>query len=322
MESLHHVALCGVDGAGNVVLAYGDVVNAPVFLRSSAKPFIAAAVIQSGAAERFGLEQREIAVMAGSHTGQAFHVEAVASILEKIDMPASALRCGIHPPYNAEAAAQLERAGQSPTVLHNNCSGKHAGILALCKIIGADPATYLEAANPAEQIILNFCARVSDVDAASMPIGIDGCGIPVYAVPLRNAAISFLRLATLRGVSDDDARALRIVRDAMTAFPEYVSGTGEFDARLMAAGGGNVVSKAGAEGVEAAGVVEPALGVVCKVLDGTARARGPAFLPALRRLGALSEAQLTNLADLERPIVYNRAGRAAGDIHALLKDTV
>ena len=317
MESIHHVALCAVDGAENVVLAYGDVTDAPVYLRSSAKPFIAAAVVQSGAAERFGLDRREIAVMAGSHTGQAFHVEAVASILEKIGMPASALQCGTHPPYNAEAAAQLERAGQAPSVLHNNCSGKHSGILALCKIIGADPATYLDAANPAEQIILNFCARVSGMELQSMPIGVDGCGIPVYAVPLRNAAISFLRLATLEGVSDDDARALEIVRDAMTAFPEYVSGTGEFDARLMTAGGGSIVSKAGAEGVEAAGVIEPALGVACKVLDGTARARGPAFLPALRRLGALTAAQVTNLGDLERPVVYNRAGRAVGEIHAL-----
>jgi len=117
-------------------------------------------------------------------------------------------------------------------------------------------------------------------------------------------------------VSDEDARALQVVRDAMIAFPEYVSGTGEFDCRLMQAGGGNVVSKAGAEGVHATGAIAPAAGLVCKVLDGAARARGPAVLPALRRLRALSEAQLTDLGDLERPIVYNRAGRAVGEICA------
>jgi len=316
VESIHAIAACAVDASGKTVLAYGDVDEFPVFLRSSAKPFIAAAVIEAGARERFGLEPREIAVMAGSHGGQSFHVEAVRSILRKIEMTEDALQCGVHPPYNAAAAQELERSGLPLTAVYNNCSGKHAGILALCKIMNADPATYLEAENPAEQFILEFCARVSDVKKPQMPFGVDGCGIPVYAIPLRNAALSFLRLATLDGVSSEDAAALRIVRDAMIAFPEYVSGTGEFDARLMEAGGGNVVCKAGAEGVHGVGVVNPGLGLVCKVLDGTARARGPAVLSMLKSLGTLSPEQQTKLADLERGIVYNRAGRAVGDISA------
>ncbi len=298
------------------MLAFGDIDNFPVFLRSSAKPFIAAAVIGAGARERFGLEPREIAVMAGSHGGQSFHLEAVRSILQKIDMSEDALQCGVHPPYNAAAALELERAGLLPTPMYNNCSGKHAGILALCKIMNADARTYLQLQNPAEQLILEFCARVSDVKMAEMPVGIDGCGIPVYAVPLRNAALSFLRLAEPEGLNDEDAAALAVVRDAMTAFPEYVSGTGEFDARLMEAGGGSIVCKAGAEGVHGVGVRSPGLGLACKVLDGTARARGPAVLTMLKSLGALSPAQLTKLADLERGIVYNRAGRAVGDISA------
>jgi len=309
VESIHAIAACAVDAQEKTVLAYGDVDDFPVFLRSSAKPFIAAAVIEAGARERFGLEPREIAVMAGSHFGQPFHVEAVRSILRKIDMPEDALQCGVHPPYNTAAALELERAGLPLTPIYNNCSGKHAGILALCKIMNVDARTYLEAENPAEQRILDFCARVSDVKAAQMPVAIDGCGIPVYAVPLRNGALSFLRLATLEG-------PLRVVRDAMIAFPEYVSGTGEFDARLMEAGGGSVVCKAGAEGVHGAGAANAGLGLVCKVLDGTARARGPAVLTMLKGLGVLSPAQLTKLADLEHPIVYNRAGRAVGEISA------
>ena len=316
VESIHAIAACAVDAAGKSVLAYGDVDGFPVFLRSSAKPFIAAAVIEAGARERFGLEPREIAVMAGSHGGQAFHVEAVRSILRKIEMPEEALQCGVHPPYNAAAALELERSGLPLTPIYNNCSGKHAGILALCKIMQTDPQTYLEAENPAEQCILDFCARVSDVKTAEMPIGVDGCGIPVYAVPLRNAALSFLRLATLEGVNAEDAAVLRIVRDAMIAFPEYVSATGEFDALLMEAGNGSIVCKAGAEGVHGVGVLSPGLGLVAKVLDGTARARGPAVLAMLKGLGVLSPAQQTKLADLERPIVYNRAGRAVGEIIA------
>jgi L-asparaginase II len=316
VESIHHVAACAVDSRGEPILSLGEVDEAPVFLRSSAKPFIAAAVLAAGARERFGLEPREIAVMAGSHGGQSFHVEAVRSILRKIEMPESALQCGVHPPYNAAAAQELERAGIAPTEVHNNCSGKHAGILALCKILGADPKTYLDASNPAEQRILDFCARVSGTSVGDMPIGVDGCGIPVYAVPLRNAALSFMRLATPGGVSDAEALALQTVRDAMIAFPEYVSGTGEFDARLMQTAGGSIASKAGAEGVHGVAVLPQSVGLVCKILDGAVRARGPAVLAMLRGLNLLSDAQLTKLADLERPIVYNRAGRAVGEVSA------
>ena len=231
-------------------------------------------------------------------------------------MPESALQCGVHPPYNAAAAQELERGGVAPTAVHNNCSGKHAGILALCKILGADPKTYLDASNPAEQRILDFCACVSEVPVSDMPIGVDGCGIPVYAVPMRNAALSFMRLATPGGIRDEEVVALRTVRDAMIAFPEYVSGTGEFDARLMQTADGSIASKAGAEGFHGVAALPQSVGLVCKILDGAVRARGPAVLAMLRSLQLLSDAQLTKLADLERPIVYNRAGRAVGEVGA------
>ncbi len=315
VESFHHVAACAMDAEQHVIFSAGDI-DAPVFLRSTAKPFIAAAAIAAGARERFALESREIAVMAASHTGQAFHVRAVRSILEKIGMQESALQCGAHAPYNAEAAQALERADITPTAIYNNCSGKHAGILALCKMIGADPATYLEVSNPAQQRILQLCARVSDQRVEQFELGVDGCGIPVYGTPLRNAALSFVRLATLDGMNDSDAAALQIVRAAMIAHPEYVSGTGEFDTRLMAAGRGSVVCKGGAEGVHGSAFIERGAGLVCKVLDGNSRGRAPSVLAAIRELGLLDESALSELADRERPVVYNRAGRAVGEVRA------
>ncbi|HET9096130.1 MAG TPA: asparaginase [Candidatus Baltobacteraceae bacterium] len=315
VESFHHVAACAMDAEHNVIFSAGDI-DAPVYLRSTAKPFIAAAAIAAGARERFGLEPREIAVMAASHTGQAFHVEAVRSILAKIGMSESALQCGAHEPYNAEAAAQLREAGGTPGAVHNNCSGKHAGILALCKTIGADPATYLEVVNPAQQCILELCARMSDQRVEDFALGVDGCGIPVYATPMRAAALSFMRFATLSGIDERDASALRVVRDAMTAHPEYVSGTDEFDTRLMAAGAGSVACKGGAEGVHGSAFIERGVGMVCKVLDGSSRGRAPAVLSAARQMGLLDEQALTYLADFERPIVYNRAGRAVGEVRA------
>lgn len=313
VESVHRVAACAVDASGNVLDEGGDI-ETPVFLRSAAKPFIAAAAVSAGVRERFGLEPREIAVMAASHSGEPFHVEAVLSILRKIGMDPSALQCGAHLPYDQGAAKALLDAGLEPTALHNNCSGKHAGILALCVAIGADPTTYLRVENPAEQRILAFCARLCGDDASSWPVAIDGCGIPVYATSLRKAARSFARLATLQGIESADAGALRVVRDAMLAHPEYVAGTGQFDTELMIAGDGNIVSKAGAEGLHGVAALSQGYGYVSKVLDGASRARGPSSIAALRRLGVLGDQKAAALERFSRPAVYNRAGERVGEI--------
>jgi L-asparaginase II len=312
-ESVHRVALCAVDARGSVIERAGDI-ESPVFLRSAAKPFIAATAVEAGVVERFGFERREIAVMAASHSGETFHVDAVRSMLRKIGMHESALQCGTHAPYDESSARALLEAGEEPSVLQNNCSGKHAGILALCLAIGADPVTYLSANNPAQQRILEFCARLSDDDASSWPVAVDGCGIPVYATGLRRAATSFARIATLSGIAASDARALRVVRDAMIAHPQYVAGTGQFDTELMLAGDGNIVSKAGAEGVHAVAAISQGYGFVAKVLDGTSRARGPSSIAALRRLGVLDDEKVERLARFARPPVYNRAGKKVGEI--------
>jgi L-asparaginase II len=315
VESVHHVAACAIDAHGDVFFSLGDI-DAPIYLRSSAKPFIAAAAIAAGVRERFNFEPHEIALMAASHSGEPFHVSTVRSMLEKIAMDESALQCGAHAPYNAAAARELERQGIAPSAVHNNCSGKHTGILALCKAIGADPSTYMQIDNPAQQQILAFCSRMSEVPVEDFQLGVDGCGIPVYAIPLRNAALSFMRFARLSGINLADRHALQIVRDAMVAHPEYVAGTGEFDTRVMQSASGKLACKSGAEAVHATAAIEHGAGLVVKVLDGASRGRGPAVLSALRQLGLLDEAALTKLADLERPVVYNRAGRPVGEVRA------
>jgi L-asparaginase II len=313
VESVHRVAACAVEARGNLLLGAGEI-DVPVYLRSAAKPFIAAAAIEAGADKAFGLVPQEIAVMAASHCGEAMHLDAVRSILRKIGMDVSALKCGAHLPYDDGTAKALIRAGEEPTALHNNCSGKHAGILALCKVLGADSRTYLSAENPAQRYILEFCARLSDDDAATWPIGVDGCGIPVYATSLRKAALSFARFASLAGIRPDDARALRVVRDAMTAYPRYVAGSGQLDTELMIAGERTIASKAGAEGVHGVAAIPQGYGYVSKVLDGSARARGPSTIAALRLLGVLNEQKAAELARFARPTVYNRAGYAIGEI--------
>ncbi|HTU70839.1 MAG TPA: asparaginase [Candidatus Baltobacteraceae bacterium] len=299
VESVHHVALCAANADGEVVLQTGDI-ESPVFLRSTAKPFIAAAAIDAGVREAFGLDQREIAVMSASHVGEPFHVDAVRSLLKKIGLDESALQCG-------------EQEGRPHGSIYNNCSGKHAGILALCRALGSDPATYMAIENPAQQHILTFCARLSGDDPASWPVGIDGCGIPVYATSLRRAAMAFARFASLAQLESRDAMALLVVRDAMISYPEYVHGTAEFDSRLMAAGGGSIACKSGAEGVHGSALIPEGIGLVSKVLDGAARARAPLTMAALGRLGS-PLADAADLGGFAAPVVYNRAGRAVGAI--------
>jgi L-asparaginase II len=318
VESVHHVAACAANPRGDVIFRTGDI-ESPVFLRSTAKPFIAASAIEAGVREAFDLDMREIAVMCASHTGEPFHVQAVRSILRKIGLDESALRCGPHLPYNEASAHALIERGEKPTAVYNNCSGKHAGILALARLLRADTESYLEASNPAQQHILRFCARLSDDDPLTWPLGVDGCGIPVYATSLRRAATAFARFAALEEVAPRDAMALLVVRDAMVSHPAYVSGTGEFDTVIMQAGGGGIACKSGAEGVHGAAVIPRRAGFVLKVLDGTSRGRGPVAVDALRRLSAPG-AESAEVGAFARPIVYNRAGLAVGEIRVRPED--
>ncbi len=313
VESTHEVAACVADARGRVVHATGDV-ERPVYLRSAAKPFIAAAIVASGAAARFAFDDRELAVIAASHNGEPYHVDAVRGILAKIGADPSELRCGAHAPAYEPAAAALAARDEAPSALHNNCSGKHAGILAMCVHLGFDRATYLAPEHPAERLILELCARLAGEPVAALPLGIDGCGIPVYATSLRRAAQSFARLATLDEISDGDARALERVRAAMQAEPRYVAGTGRFDTALMEATRGRIVCKAGAEGVHGDALLRERLGLVLKVADGARRAAPPAALALLSTVSALEPGEALALGELASPAVFNVAGLVVGRV--------
>ena len=315
VESVHNVAACASDAKGVVHLQLGDI-DTPIFLRSAAKPFIAAAAIAAGVREAFELSMEEIAVMAASHSGEPFHVDAVRSILQKAGVDEAALQCGTHYPYNEGAANTLRADGVSPSSLHNNCSGKHAGILALCKLMGADMRTYLDVDHPAQRAILAFCARMSDDDPSQWSIGVDGCGIPVYATSLRKGSLAFARFASLEGLESRDAMALLVVRDAMVSHPEYVGGTRTLDSDLMRVAGGSIAAKAGAEGVHGVAAIPQGLGFVSKVIDGSSRARGPSTIALLARLGVLDAERVAKLDEYARQVVYNRAGRVAGEVRA------
>ncbi len=318
VESVHCVAALAIDARGRELLSVGTV-DVPIYLRSAAKPFIAATALMAGVAGRFGLEQREIAVMAASHSGEPFHVDAVRSILRKIGLDESALQCGADYPYDDAEREGLQAQGVPRARVFHNCSGKHAGILALSRAIGADPGTYMERENPAQQRILAFCAEMSGDRFGDGNLAVDGCGIPVYATTLRHAAQSYLRLATLDGVSAEAADALRTVRDAMIAYPEYMSGTGDFDAELIRAYDGALVCKGGAEGVHATALIDGEAALVVKIIDGNERARPPAAIEALRSMEMMDDAQYDSLIRFARPPVKNRAGRVVGEIRPVAR---
>jgi L-asparaginase II len=316
IESVHHVAACVATADGEIVVKVGTV-ETPVFLRSSAKPFIAAASVRAGVLEAFGFGERELAVMSASHNGEPAHVELVASMLERIGATVDDLACGPQTPAYEPAAEALAARGEKPTQLHNNCSGKHAGILALAKLIGAPFAGYLEPSHPAQRAIIALCERVSDDVFEGDKLAVDGCGIPVYATTLHKAAVSFARFATLEGIDDDDATALARVASAMANEPWYVAGTGRFDTDLIRASGGRIVAKAGAEAVHCDALLDAGLGLALKVVDGGRRATAPATIALLDSIRALDPGVREAVQPHARLAVRNVAGRVVGEVAAL-----
>ena len=316
LESVHDTAACVTDAAGDVLFARGTI-DARVYPRSSAKPFIAAASVRAGVAERFGFGDAELAIMSGSHRGEPAHTTLVASMLERIGAGVEDLRCGVHVPYDAATAALLAERCEPATPLHHNCSGKHAGILALARVLGAPFEGYLEPYHPAQQVILAFCGRMSDEMFGADNLGIDGCGIPAYVTTLRHAALSYARLATLQGVDDDDAAALARISEAMVRRPWFVAGTGAFDTDLIGATDGRVVGKSGAEGFHASAMLDQGLGLALKVVDGAGRAAPPAVLALLDAHDALSEEARAALAPYARPAVTNVAKTVVGSLRVL-----
>ncbi len=305
VESVHHVAACVAAADGTVVLKVGTI-EAPVFLRSSAKPFIAAAAVRAGVAERFGFGERELAVMSASHTGEPGHAELVASMLERIGASVDDLRCGTQVPSYEPAAAALAACGELPSALHHNCSGKHTGILALARVLGAPLEGYLEPEHPAQRAILALCERVSDDTFAG-----------VYATTLHKAAVSFARFATLEGLADDDATALARISSAMASEPWYVAGTGRFDTEVIRSSRGRIIGKAGAEAVHCDALLDAGLGVSVKVIDGGRRATAPATIAILEALRALEPPVRDALGPFARSAVKNSAGRVVGEVAAL-----
>lgn len=239
-------------------------------------------MILSGAADHFGFTDEEIAVVCASHSGEERHLSLVRSILQKAGLSEGDLQNGPHLPFDASAAEQLACSGQPPRSIHGNCSGKHAGMLALCAYEDWSLRDYREPGHPLQRQITQLVAEICSPEEDELLIGGDGCGVPSFAMPLRSLATGFARLATGEGLSDELTEACGRIRESMRTYPHLVAGTGRFDTELMQ--GTNLVVKGGAEGVFACGSSE-GWGMALKISDGTGRAVRPAALSMLARYG-------------------------------------
>ena len=280
VESFHRGALAIVDADGRLVTSLGDV-DRPIFSRSACKLLQALPLVASGAAEAFGLDDAELAMACASHSGEPAHVATVARVLAKAGLAGSALECGAHWPYADSAIKSMARAGDVPTALHNNCSGKHAGFVCvgclMARAAGREPAEFVRGYSrpdhPVMREVTAALAAATGADLSTAPVGTDGCSIPTYAIPLRQLAHGFARVATGVGLRGDHARAAKRLRQAVAASPFHVGGTLKFDSRVMQRLGQRVCCKVGAEGVYCAALPDQGLGVAIKLDDGnTARA--------------------------------------------------
>jgi L-asparaginase II len=313
VESRHRGACAVVDAAGRAALALGDCEQL-VYGRSAIKPLQALPLIETGAADRYGLGAGEIALACASHRGESVHVAAVAAWLERIGLGPDDLECGAHPPLNPAAAQALIRAGEAPSALHNNCSGKHAGFLTTARHLGEPTRGYIDADHPVQRRVAAALAAMTGCDLARAPRGIDGCGIPVIGLPLAAMARAMARLADPRGLAGERQTAARRILDAMAAEPLMVDGSGSFTTRVLEAAGAAVRLKPGAEGVFCAALPGLGFGVALKIADGAGRAAEMAMGALLLRLGVLDDAQAAALAPLLRPKLLNVAGRTVGEL--------
>jgi len=317
-ELVHYGSIAVVDERGTLVAGVGDA-HGLNYTRSSLKPLQALAFVEDGGAERFGFGSHELALMCASHNGEAIHVATAQRMLERIDARESDLQCGCHTPSFFSHNKAEPPPGARWNQLFHNCSGKHSGFLAYCRLHGQPLDSYLVPGSPLQQRIRSTVQRFAG--KREMPMGIDGCSAPNYALPLSSLAHAFCQLAL--GATPE----LAALRYAMTRHPDLVSGSGRGDLALMRTGrcadtgddglDGDWVTKIGADGVQAIGIASRGLGIAIRVADGNTRALLAATVEVLRQLKQIDDPATTPLARYARPKITNYRGTVVGEVMPL-----
>ncbi|MEM7777242.1 MAG: asparaginase [Pseudomonadota bacterium] len=310
VESCHRGAIAVANPDAGLLIAIGDV-SRPVFPRSAIKAIQALPLIQSGAADSFGLTDRELAVACASHSGSPDHVTTVQRLITRLNLDAEDLVCGAHWPQTDDDRHALAAAGQQPTRLHNNCSGKHAGLLALAKHIGAPTQAYWTADHPVQHRVREALADLSGCDLTDVPPGLDGCSLPTWPLPIAGLARAFAIPAAGARHDPSVAQAMARLRQACWAEPAMVAGPSRLDTEVLEAGRDRVFVKTGAEGVYCGTLLPQGFGFAIKIDDGTTRAAEMAML----QLICLFDDRFRTVRD-RRAVIRNWSGVSVGRLQA------
>lgn len=311
VESVHRGAAVVVDRQGRVVRFWGDM-NESIYPRSAVKPLQAIPLVRTGAARALDVTAEEIALACASHGGEPAHTTRVNEWLARLGYGPQDLECGAHPPTDRRTRHELSRLGEAPSVLHNNCSGKHAGFLSVCRHLGLPARGYIRPDHAVQELVRDTLSELTGAALGDAVRGVDGCGIPVFRIPLRGMAAAMAKIADPDSLDENTAEALWTIRGAMTSHPHLVAGRDRFCTRVMETLAPNVLVKHGAEGTCCAAVVDQGLGIALKIDDGASRAAEVAVGAILRHLGAVDDSHFAGLRATLEPDVLNVAGLTVG----------
>ncbi|MGZ4778449.1 MAG: asparaginase [Thermoanaerobaculia bacterium] len=329
VESVHTGSIAVVDSRGRLLAWAGDP-GLKTFLRSAAKPFQAIPLLEYGGEEEYDLAPEEIALTCGSHGGEPIHVSTAAALLRKGEFDESDLLCGAHAPYDERAAAELRASGEEPSPLHNNCSGKHAGMLLATQVMDVPSSRYVDAEHPLQVLMRSTLADFAGVPADEIAMAIDGCSVPAFRLSLARTAFAYARLMDSGDLERYADSASRVV-ESMTSFPQYVAGSWSMTTPLMQAFHGHLLAKEGAEGFYAMALSgamhdeltdrlrvedDVALGIALKIDDGSmTRGRNPVILKTLSLLG-IDAASRPELHRYREWPLRNVSGALVGEVRA------
>ena len=311
-DLVHHGRVAVCDWKGNILYSYGNAEQI-TFARSAAKPMQAIAACESGALEAYGVTDRELALMCASHNGEDFHLEAVRDILAKAGLDESALLCGDAYPIYPPAKAKMQTCGIPADAVHCDCSGKHAGMLLTALRYGESLQDYPGADHPVQRRIMEILSDVCDCREEDFITAIDGCGVPVHALPLYKLAQGYARMARPECFSEKRAAAVRRITEAMTAYPEMVAGTGRLCTALMGAFGDRLFSKSGAASFYGIGLKGRGIGIAVKLEDGCSEFMPLVVTRILEDLGVITQEEARmKMGELLETDIRNHGGTIVG----------
>lgn len=317
VENIHRGDVAVVNCEGKILNSIGNP-NLPMFWRSAAKPFQALAFVKNGGLEKYNFSDEELAILVSSHSGEDFHVNLVKNILKKLGVDENVLDCGVLRPLNSKVYKKMIQNGENFSAIHNQCSGKHSQIIALSIMFGFPVENYIRPEHPAEKIIFQHVAMAAKIPEKNLEIGIDGCGVPVFYLPLYNMALAYARLSTPKlGDWQDYEVAATKIRDAMSKFPKIVSGTGRIDSAVTEITNGRIIAKVGSDAVYCLAVKDENIGISFKIEDGSFAAVTPMVIAVLKKFDLISKTEFDELEKIFPPILKNHRGEIIGTIEAV-----